>query len=260
MSAAFAYDEYLQDGINAYPADPERRIGLDDMRSALAEIEMRTTAGDEVRFSIQRYEESYVGTSYRGYDREDIRRSGFGSEILYRRSGLSGTITQRVLDLSRLAGRIRERSYGGGARWSGELFGIGIRAFGSAARSEFEDSYLWTHPGGGTAGEGAGGYFAPSFSRYEGGVTLGGKAPSGVTWRLGAFGGDHSVVGRYGGAEVALGKRWSALFSQDVILARRVRIPSAEELFQPALTRDFDGAAYETTGNPDLAPEIADEL
>jgi hypothetical protein len=81
-----------------------------------------------------------------------------------------------------------------------------------------------------------------------------------VTWRLGGFGGSHSTVGRYGGAEVALGKRWSGFFSQDVILARRVRIPSAEELFQPALTRTFDGAYNATTGNPDLVPETADEL
>jgi outer membrane cobalamin receptor len=59
---------------------------------------------------------------------------------------------------------------------------------------------------------------------------------------------------------VALGKRWNEFFSQDVILARRLRIPSAEELFQPALTRDFAGTYVKTTGNPDLVPEIADEL
>jgi hypothetical protein len=260
VSAALAYDEYLQDGIDAYPALPNRRLGLDDMRSVLAELAMRTSAGDEVRFSIQRYEESYVGTSYPAVDNEDVRRSGFGSEILYRRSGFSGSITQRVLDLSRRSGRIRERSLGGGARWAGEFFGLGVRAFGSAARSEFENDYRWIHSGGAPAMDGETGHFAPSFSRYEGGVALGGKAAPGVTWRLGAYGGSHSAVGRYGGAEVALGKRWSRLFSQDVILARRLRIPSAEELFQPALTRTFDGAAYETTGNPDLVPEIADEL
>ncbi len=259
LSASFAYDEYLQDGINSYPADPAKRLGLDDMRSVLAELAMRTSAGDEVRFSIQRYEESYVGTSYPGVDNEDVRRSGFGTEILYRRSGFSSSIAQRVLDLSRLSGRIREHSLGGGARWSGKLVGLGVRAFVSAARSEFENDYRWVTSGP-IMPNGYGGHFAPSFDRFEGGVTLGGRIPSGVTWRLGAFGGSHSTVGRYGGAEVALGKRWSERISQDVILARRLRIPSAEELFQPALTRTFDGAAYETTGNPDLVPEIADEL
>lgn len=260
VSASLAYDEYLQDGIYAYPAIPDRRIGLDDMRSVLAEFAMRTSAGDEVLLSMQRYDESYVGTSYPGVDDEDVRRSGFGSELRYRRSGFSGSIAQRVLDLSRISGRIRERTIGAGARWSGTFPGFGVRAFGSAARSEFENDYLWTASGGGSAEGEGGGHFAPSFNRYEGGVTLGGKASSSLTWRLGAFGGRHSVVGNYGSAEVALGKVWNDFFSQDVILARRLRIPSAEELFQPALTKTFDGAAYATTGNPDLVPEIADEL
>jgi hypothetical protein len=258
MSASLAYDEYLQDGVGAYPADPDKRLGLDDMRSVLAEISMRTAAGDEVRFGVQRYEDSYVGTSYPGIDDEDVRRSGFGSELRYRRAGFTGSLTQRVLDLSRLSGRIREHTLGGGARWSGRVLGLGVRAFASAARTELENDYRWIDSGG-TAAEG-GGHIAPSFDRFEGGVALGGTMPSGVTLRLGAFGGSHSTVGRYEGGEVALGKRWSDLFSQDVILARRVRIPSAEELFQPALTKTFDGAAYETTGNRDLVPEIADEL
>ena len=260
VSASLAYDEYLQDGIDAYPAIPARRLGLDDMRSILAELAVRTSAGDEVRFSIQRYEESYVGTSYPGYALEEVRRSGFGSKILYGRSGFSGAITQRVLDLSRLSGRIRERSLGGAVRWSRDLRGLGLRAFGSAVRSEFENNYRWipydsTSPAGKEDG-----HFAPSFSRFEGGVTLGGRLSPGVTWRFGAFGGSHSAVGRYGGAEAALGKRWSDRLSQDIILARRLRIPSAEELFQPALTRTFDGARRKTAGNPDLVPEIADEL
>jgi hypothetical protein len=260
MSAALAYDEYLQDGIDAYPAIPNRRLGLDDMRSVRAELAMQTSAGDEVRLTFQRYEESYVGTSYPGIGNEDVRRSGFGSEILFRRAGFSGSITQRVLDLSRFSGRIRERSLGAGARWSGRVLGLGVRAFGSAARSEFENDYRWINSAGAPAVGRKDGHFAPSFDRFEGGITAGGKASSSVTWRLGAFGGSHSAVGRYGGAEVAVGKRWSELFSQDVIFARRLRIPSAEELFQPALTRTFDGSDDATTGNPDLVPEIADEL
>ncbi|MGD1048748.1 MAG: hypothetical protein ABR899_08375, partial [Candidatus Krumholzibacteriaceae bacterium] len=89
---------------------------------------------------------------------------------------------------------------------------------------------------------------------------LGGKAPEHLTWRLGAYGGDHSTVGSYGGAEVAIGKSWSERFSQDVSIARRVRIPSAEELFQPELARTIDGAALSTEGNSNLLSEVADEL
>jgi hypothetical protein len=257
MSAAIAYDEYLQDPVNAYPANPDRRLGLDDMRSVLGEISMRTAAGDEVRIALQRYEESYVGTSYPGVDLEDVRRSGFGSEIGYRRSGFSSSVTQRVLDLSRISGRIRERTVGGDARWSGRALGLEIRAFFSGTRSEFENDYRWTLPGpvgGGVA------RFTPSLNLVEGGLALGGRPASGVTWRFGAFGGRHSAVGRYGGAEVAVGKAWSDRLSQDVVLARRVRVPSAEELFQPLLARSFDGVPDTTSGNAGLVPELSDEL
>jgi hypothetical protein len=257
MSAAIAYDEYLQDPVNAFPAIPDRRLGLDDMRSVLGEITMRTAAGDDVRFALQRYEESYVGTSYPGVDLEDVRRSGFGSEIDYRRSGFSSSITQRVLDLARLSGRIRERTLGGGARWSGRALGLEVRAFCSGTRSEFENDYRWAVPG--QAGGGVA-RFSPSLNRVEGGLAFGGRPSSGVTWRLGAFGGRHSAAGSYGGTEVAIGKAWSDRFSQDVVLARRVRVPSAEELFQPVLSRTFDGVADTTSGYSDLVPEISDEL
>ena len=245
VSAALAYDEYLQDGVEAYPAIPRRLLGKDDMRSVLAELAMRTSAGDDVLFRFQRYEDSYYGTSY-SYG-EDVRRSGFGSELLYRRAGFSSSITQRVLELARLSGRIRERSVGGGVRWNGAVAGLGMRVFASAERAEFEND-LWDV------------HFAPSYGRVEGGAVFGGRLPSNVTWRLGAFGGDHSAVGRYGSAEVAIAKGWSEHFSQDVMVARRLRIPSAEELFQPALSKTIDGRTYATMGNPDLSPEVADEL
>jgi outer membrane cobalamin receptor len=245
VSGALAYDEYLQDGIEAYPEIPRRLLGKDDMRSVLAELGMRTSAGDDVVFRLQRYEDSYVGTSY-SY-REDVRRSGFGSQIIHRRAGFSSSITQSVLELARLSGRIRERSLGGGVRWSGALVGLKVRVFASVERAEFEND-LWDA------------HFAPSYSRLEGGGVLGGRLPSNVTWRLGAFGGDHSAVGRYGSAEVAVAKGWSERFSQDVVIARRLRVPSAQELFQPALPRTIDGAPLATAGNPDLAPEISDEL
>ncbi len=260
LGAALSYDEYLQDGVNAYPADPDQRLGLYDMRSVLAELWIRTDAGDQARFSVHRYEESSVGTSYPGEDDEDVRRSGFASELRYRRSGFSALLAQRVLDLSRIAGRIREHSLLGEARWAGRVLGLGVRAFGAASRSDFENDYRWIASDPDAAASGELAHFSPSFNRVEGGLALGGAASPGVTWRLGAFGGRHSDVGAYGGAEVALGKAWGGAFSQDVVLARRVRIPSAEELYQPALTKTFDGAAYATTGNPDLVPEISNEL
>jgi outer membrane cobalamin receptor len=245
VSAAIAYDEYLQDGIEAYPAIEHRLLGKDDMRSILAEVAMRTSAGDNVLFRFHRYEDSYYGTSY--HEHEDVRRSGFGSELLYRRAGFSSSVTQRVLEVARLSGRVLERAVGGGMRWNDTFAGVETRSFFSAERVEFEND-LW------------GAYFAPSYYRIEGGAVLGGRLPSRVTWRLGAFGGDHSAVGRYGSAEVAIAKGWSERFFQDVTIARRLRIPSAEELFQPVLSRTLGGESYATVGNPDLSPAVADEL
>jgi outer membrane cobalamin receptor len=245
LSAALAYDEYLQDGVEAYPAIPARLLGKYDGRSVLVELAMRGSSGDNALFRFQRYEDSYYGTSYSSS--EDVRRSGFGSELIYRRSGLSSSVTQRVLELARRAGRISERTIGASVRWNGAVPGFGIRTFVSIERAEFEND-LWDV------------HFSPSYHRLEGGVTLGGAVSEGVTWRLGASGGNHSTIGRYGSAEVAVAKAWSERFSQDVVIARRLRLPSAEELFQGELPRTVEGEPLATLGNPDLTPEVADEL
>ena len=126
----------------------------------------------------------------------------------------------------------------GAARWAGGAGGLGIRVFAAGERSAF-DNTLW------------GERFEPSCSLVEGGILTGGELPSNVTWRVGCSGGDHSAAGRYGGAELALARAWTERLSQDVILARRVRVPSAEELFQPLLERTMSGDAFATAGTMD---------
>ncbi|MDD4857245.1 MAG: TonB-dependent receptor [Candidatus Krumholzibacteria bacterium] len=245
VSAALAYDEYLQDGVEAYPAIAHKLLGKCDGRSVLAELAMQSSAGDDVLLRFQRYEDSYYGTLHS--DDEDVRRSGFGSEISYARSGFSGSVTQRVLEMSRLAGTLDERISGALVRWNGAFHGIGVRTFANAEQAAFEND-LWEVN------------FNPSYRRIEAGITLGGTVPQRVTWRLGAYGGNHSTVGRYGCGEIALAKEWSARLSQDIVIARRLRVPSAQELFQPELARSIDGEAAAIAGNSSLSPEIADEL
>ena len=222
------------------------------MRSVLAEIAMRTAAGDEVRFGIQRYEDSYVGTSYPDVDDEDVRRSGFGSEILYRRAGFSGSITQRVLDLSRLSGRVRERSLGGGVRWTGQRRSVSASAlFGSAERSNSRTISM----GGGRGGR----HFAPSFDRFEGGVSVRGEglferdlAPRRVR-------GGHSAAGGTGA------RRWRS--------ARGGAGASPRTSISPAPADPFRGGAFPAGPDEDVRrrevrddgqagslPAIADEL
>ncbi len=245
ISGALAYEEYLQDALRSYPAIPQRLLGGYDGRTVLGELVIRTPSGNDVLFRLQRYEDSYVGTSYGGS--EDVRWSGFASEMSFRSTGFSGALRQRVLLLSRSAGKVREHTLGCTVRWAGSLGSLAIRAFSSAERSEFENR-IW-----GVA-------FDPSYQRVEGGVALGATLPSKAAWRIGFFGGDHGVVGRYGSAEAAIAKAWSERFSQDVMIARRLRIPSAQELFQPGLRLLMNGDSFATAGNSSLSPEVADEL
>lgn len=245
IGGALAYDEYLQDAAESYPAIPGRLLGGYDMRSVLEDLVIHTSAGDDVLLRFQRYEDSYVGTALRSD--EDVRWSGFASEITYRRAGFSGTLRQQALLLSRRAGKLRRHTLDGAARWSGTFGRLAIRAFATADRSEF-DNQLW------------GVFFDPSYTRVEGGVVLGAKLPSNVSCRFGLFGGHHSVVGNYGSTEAAIAKIWSRRFSQDVILARRLRIPSAQELFQPETQALMNGDVVATSGNASLSPEVTDEL
>lgn len=245
VTAVIAYDEYLQDARESYPAIPRRVLGDYDVRSVYGEISFRAETGENALVRLQRFEDTYVGTSYRSD--EDIRRSGYRSEITFGKDGFSAFLAQQTLLRSRSAGALREHTVRGTARWAGGAGGLGIRVFAAGERSVF-DNTLW------------GERFEPSCRLVEGGILMGGELPSNVTWRVGCSGGDHSVAGRYGSAELALARAWTERLSQDVILARRVRVPSAEELFQPTLERTMSGDAFATAGNPDLSPETSDEL
>jgi len=245
VSAMLAYDEYLQDARESYPSIPRRLLGNYHMRSVLCELSFMTDAGENAIVRFQRFEDSYAGTSYRSD--EEVRWSGYRSEMVYRRGGFSGSLRQQALLFSRRAGKLREHTLGASARWGGSIGALGVRAFASWERSAF-DQILWGED------------FAPAWRRIEGGAVLGGAIPPLITWRAGFFGGDHNTAGRYGGAELALARAWSERFSQDVVIARRLRLPSAEELFQPVLPRTISGEELATVGNASLSPEVSDEL
>ncbi len=245
IGAVLAYDEYLQDASQLLVADPAAKLGKSDMRSILAEIVIHSRSGDDVLLRLHRAEEDFIGTALAGD--EDVRSSGFDSEIEYRRAGFSASVRQRVLKVARSAGRIESFTLGGAGRWAGSFGPLGVRAFVGGERTDFDNDL-------------SGVSFDPSYRRVEGGVTVGSRLPTGVTVRGGAFGGDHSDVGRYGGAELAVAKKWSGSFTQSVTLARRLRLPSAAELFQPPLPSTVEGIPDTTTGSAGLSPEVSDEI
>jgi hypothetical protein len=245
VGGMLAYDEYLQDATQLLVANPAAKLGKTDMRSILAELFVHSAAGDDVLLRLHRSEEDFIGTALS--NDEDVRSSGFESEIEYRRAGFSASVRQRELKVTRESGRIESFTLGGAGRWAGSFGPLGVRAFVGGERSDFDNDLSDVS-------------FDPSSKRFEGGVTLGSRLPTGVIVRGGAFGGDHSEVGRYGGAELAVAKDWSAHFTQSVTLARRLRLPSAAELFQPTLPTVVVGLPDTTTGNADLSPEISDEI
>ena len=245
IGGVLAYDEYLQDAAELYAASPSVKLGQYDMRAVLGELDIRSTEGDEIVVRLERFEDWYRGTALSAS--EELRSAGFGSEITYRRGGFSGSLRERGLTLTRAAGSMENLSSGASLRMARSLGPLAVRAFASAERSEF-DNRLW------------GVTFDPSCSRVEGGALLGARIGSGVTVRGGAFGGDHDVVGRYGGAEFAVAREWSPRFTQSVMIARRVRIPSARELFQPLVAYTNEGLPDSTVGSRLLSPEITDEV
>ncbi len=245
VGGVLAYDQYLQDGIECIPALPGRIVGAYDSRSILAELWFEPSPAERVDVLFHRYEDTSVGTIVGSL--EDVRWSGFASLVSYRRPSLEISVRERVVKLSRRWTELDAISLAGSARWSGSAGPVGVRAFATAENVSFENEIR------GTA-------FSPSYRRFEGGAAFGGALPSGAKWRFGAWGGYHDEAGAYSGGEAALAKAWSERISQDVVVARRLRLPSAQELYQPAIAIVSGTDTFSTAGNADLSPEISDEI
>ena len=196
---------------------------------------------------LQRYEDTYVGTAFSSV--EDIRFDGFVTEIRYRRNGFSASIGQRSLALSRRSVRRSDLETSGAAGWDGTLGGMLVSAFASLRRT------ICTHTEGSAA-------FDPSFHLFEGGVGSGGTMGGGLAWRLGVFGGAHSVAGSYLGGEAGVRRGDGRALSISLLASRRLRVPSAQELFQPEITGDttLTIGSVPTSGDESLSAEITDEI
>ncbi|UCF06752.1 MAG: TonB-dependent receptor [bacterium] len=245
ISASIAYDEYLQDAFESYPAIWGRRLGDYNSRSVLIDLVIEPDSVQSLCCKIQRYDDMYIGTPLSAI--EGIRYDGFDSMIRYRRSGLVLSVGQRNLEQTRRAGRITGFATVGSVRYSGRISGIQLRTYCSGERSVFENR-LW------------GVTFDPSFHRIEGGITVGGFGPAGTTWRAGLCGGGHSEIEGYIGGEAGVSIGRSDGFSQSLAVARRLRLPSAMELFQPELEKTLDGIEFATSGAIDLEPEVMEEV
>ncbi len=245
VSASLAYDEYLQDAFETPPEAGVRKLGLYDSRSILMDLSLISGAGDDVLVRIQKYEDTYTGTGYSSF--EEIRYNGFDSRIRYRRAGFTAAIGQRNLDASFRSGYLNELQLRGEASWSGRVDGVVARSFIKGERSVFNNVLLGQH-------------FDPSIRSFEGGVSVGKDDWGSFSWRAGLFGGNHSTAGGYVGWEAGIARDDGGRLTQNVMVSRRLRRPTPQELYQPDVGVSGGATGVSGTGCTGLESEVADEI
>ena len=243
ISAVIAYDEYLQDAFELYPANQYFKLGKYDSRSVLTELMFSPKSGQVATFRFQRFDDTYLGTHYS--TTEDVRHEGYEARLGLRLNGLSISLRQRVIDMSRRYFRTSALDLEGNVSWVGSIGGVEGRLFFTSARSEFENVMR-------------GEQYDPSVHRIEGGVSAAGRSRLGFSWRAGVYAGEHNEIGEYLGGEAGISL--GGLFAPRLHLARRIRVPTVQELFQPESLLASADSLYMTGGNPLLEPELSDEL
>lgn len=244
ISGAFVYDEYLQDGVECIPSVPGRIVGKTDSRSVLSEVIWQPRSEESALLRFQKYEESSVGTLES--PSEDVRKSGFASSISYRLSAMQVSLSENALRLDRRSRHVDALSLSSKARFSHSFGPLSIRAFALAQKASFVNAIESIS-------------FDPSYELYEGGLSIGGRTNHGSSWRIGGWGGWHEEVGSYAGGEIAFGKAWTSNIYQDFILARRLRIPSAEELYEARALGISDDVRLLDGYVDCLSPEVSEE-
>lgn len=253
LTGTIAYDEYLQDYFNPLQSRPTALIGEYWGRTVLLDLALRGSSGRSVLLRLRRYEDAYTGTpawpELRNpiYIPEQVSRDGFESEIRYLSGGAGLSLRQRFVETDRRAGRTSGLAVSGTAFWSGMVGALAVKGCASAERIALENR-LWSVP------------FSPELDLVEGALTVGSDAGGGMRWRAGLSGGWNGESGLFTGAEAALSRGRPDGMSQTVIVARRIRPPTAEELLQPPLERLPDGGEFATAGSTDLSAERSDEI
>ncbi len=252
INGTIAYDEYMQDFFESVVDDPTALVGEYNSRSVLLDLTLRGKAGDRVLVRLRTFEDTYNGTRNWPYIRdslippESVRNSGLDSEIRYVRSGLEVSLRQRMVEMDRRTGMTSGLVFGGAVTWHGFAGSTAIKSFVSAERAAFENR-LFRIP------------FSPDVDRFEGGISAGGDAGA-FRWRGGISAGTMTGSGFYASGEAALSRGNKRGLYQTLIIARRVRTPTTEELYQPELPYLPNADPLSTAGNPNLTHETSDEI
>jgi outer membrane receptor protein involved in Fe transport len=252
INGTITYDEYMQDYFESVVDEPSARVGEYNSRSVMLELTLRGKADDRVLVRLRRFEDSYNGTRNWPERRdllrppESVRYSGLDSEVRYVRGGAEVSLRQRLVEMKRKAGWTSGLVFGGAVTWHGLAGSTAVKGFVTAERAAFENR-LWGEP------------FSPDVDRAEGGLTLGGDTGH-LRWRGGISAGSMTGSGFFAGGEAALSRGNEKGLYQTLIVARRVRTPTTEELYQPDLEYLPNGDSLNTAGNPGLGHETSDEI
>jgi hypothetical protein len=252
INGSITYDEYIQDHFESIVDEPSALVGKYNSRSVMLDLTLRGKAGDRVLVRLRTYEDSYNGT--RNYPEfrdpfspaENVWYSGFNSELRYVRGGAEVSVRQRLVEMERRSGWTSGFVLGGAVSWHGIAGANLIKGFVSAERSAFENR-LYGNP------------FSFDVDRAEGGISAGGSIGS-LGWRCGLSAGTMTGAGFFAGGEAALSHGNSSGLYQSLMVARRIRTPTPEELYQPSLEMLPDGTELSTEGNPDLGSASSDEI
>jgi hypothetical protein len=252
INGTITYDEYMQDFFESVVEDPTALVGEYNSRSVMLDMTLRGKAGDRVLVRLRTFEDTYNGTRNWPYYRdpaqlaESLRHNGIDSEIRYVRGGAEVSLRQRFVELKMKTGMTSGLVFGGAVTWHGFAGSTAVKGFVSAERAEFENRLL-SIP------------FSPDVDRAEGGLALGGDAGA-FRWRGGLSAGTMTGSGFFAGGEAALSHGNEKGIYQTFMVARRVRTPTTEELYQPELEYLPSGDSFSIAGNPGLGHETSDEI
>jgi hypothetical protein len=252
ISGTVAYDEYIQDSMEPLTDNPQYLLGDYRSRSVLMDLTLGSSPGGRMLVRLRSYEDTYTGTKNWPelrdpvYPPEEVRRNGFDSEIRYVRGGGAVSIRQRMTEMRRKAGWTSGLVIGGSLAWSGSAGGMLVKVFLTGERTSMENM-LWSE------------FFDPRTDRIEGGFA-GIRGSGRLKWRFGMSGGWMTDTKGFMAGETGLCTGEDEGFHQMIMIARRVRTPSLDELYQPVLDRTIDGTFSMTSGSSELSYEKSDEV
>jgi len=232
-----AYDEYLHDAAEVHILDPTRKFGLYDMRSVLLDFLMKPGDRKRVFVRVHRFDKSYVGTPVSDID--EVIQNGMDSHIRLCNGPSSITISQGKLSSSLISGKISYRYVSAYMKHERYLGSLSTIFFLNASKVTFEND-IW------------GKRFNPRISLFEGGVSVHSDLKGNLSLRTSIAGGSQNHIGSYLSGEAVVMKRWAFGVNQSISVARRVRVPSVEEFFQPEIERSIYGEYRASAGNSAL--------